>query len=452
MTNKINQLHNAYSLTELLEFIDTPEEIDPERFSHTPPYTAGVFLERLEVEERRAILRKLTEKKASEVLSEMDLDDSAETLGLMRENRAIKILESLDSDDAADLVGQLKKIDRDRLLSKLTPKTADTVRELLTYAPESAGGVMNPDVAIVPSTITVDQAIQHIRTLRDTIETIHYIYVVDSQKRLEGVVSMRDLILASPHQLIGEIMKKELKGVCHPEEDREKIALEMAHLNLAALPIVDKERHLLGVITNDDVIDILQAEATEDMQRLVGAGPDESIHDKLSYSINRRSPWLVVNLLTAFLAAGVVYFFQTEIHQLTLLAVFMPIVASLGGNTGSQTLAVAIRSIALGQVHPGDNQQVCLQEAAKGLCNGLIIGTLSAIIAWMLTGKGMISLVVFCAMILTMSVAGIAGAFIPLILKKFDLDPAQSSSIFLTAVTDIAGFFIFLSLGAWLLI
>jgi len=444
---------SEYSLDELLECsTDALETLDNQRIIETPAHTLAGFLERLKVDERRTILRKVNESLASDILAEMDAEDTAETVGAMREWRALKILEELALDDATDIVSELDEKDRKRLLSKLTPETAASVRNLLKYPEETAGGVMNPEVTTVHIGDSVDEAIQRIRELSGLTEHVHYIYVVDDNKVLKGVVSMRDLLLARNGQTIEAITHTSLKGVCHPLDDKEQVALSLSDLNFSALPVINDQGQLLGIVTYDDVLDIIQEEATEDIQKLVGAGPHESIHDGLGYSISRRGPWLLVNLATALLAAGVVYCFRHQIEEFTLLAVFMPIIASLGGNTGSQTLAVTIRSLALDELQQSESPHVCMLECAKGLANGIFIGFVAALIAWFSTHYAMLALVVFASSILNMGIAGLAGAFIPLFLKRINLDPAQSSSIFLTTVTDMTGFFVFLSLGSWLLL
>lgn len=445
----------AYSLEELMDWpTEHLGQLEPSRLKNTPPHVVAQYLERLDVDERRLVLRLLDESEAMEILAQMDCEDTAEVVGAMREWRALKILESMDPDDAADVVAELEVEDRERLMGKLAPETAQTVRTLLSYGEDTAGGIMNPVVAKVPWEATVDHAISLIRQMSAEEEYpahIAYVYAVDPEGHLEGVVSLRQLILAKPNQKICDIAHTSLQGVCHVNDDREDVAQALADLDLSALPVVDDERHLLGVVTYDDVIDIIRDEATEDLQILVGAGPNESIRDSVLYSVSRRGPWLMVNLLTAFLASAVIAWFRPQIEKLTLLAVYMPIIASLGGNTGSQTLAVAIRSLALGELHPGDSSQVCLAEASKGLFNGLMIGCFAAVIAWIVTRHTGLACVVLLATVLNMALAGLVGAFIPLFLKRMHFDPAQSSSIFLTAFTDIAGYFVFLSLGAYFL-
>ena len=443
----------AYNIQELLE-LDVQEfaNLDLVRLAETPAHTLATFLERQTIDNRRIVLRLLSETQASEVLAEMDTEDTAETVGAMRESRAVKILEELDPDDAADVVSELDADDRDRLLGKLLPKTADTVRKLLAYDKDTAGGMMNPDAATIPITATVDQAISHLRALKDKVEHVHYVYALGSNRKLKGVVSIRDLLLAKPEETVEAIAETSLQGICRPWDDKEAVALLLADLNLLALPVVDEHDHFLGVITYDDVIDVIQEEATEDIQRLVGAGPDESVHHTIWFSMSRRSPWLLVNLGMSLCSACVISTFQSQIEHFTFLAVFMSMIASLGGNTGSQTLAVSIRSLALGDFHSQDGRWVCLKEATKGILNGLMLGVIGGLIAWIWTKHAMLSVVILISCILNMAVAGTVGAFIPLFLKRLKLDPAQGSSIFLTAITDMTGYFIFLTLGTLLIL
>lgn len=439
-----------YSPEELAEWpVDQLQELVPNRLIATSPAQVARFLDRLEIDERRTVLRPLPADAATEILAEMDDESAAEVFGAMREARAVALLEELDPDDAADVVAQLDDDDRTRLLEKLEPETAAAVRQLLDYPEDSAGGMMTTELATVNSGATVQEVIDSIRSLGDELEGYSFVYVVDVQRRLLGVVSLRHLIMARPEQRIDEVMVTRLLGVLRPEMDQEQVAHEMAETNLPALPVVDADGRLLGRITHDDVIDVMREEATEDIHLLSGAGKDESIDDALSFGMRRRLPWLVVNLGTAYIAASVIMAFEDGIGRLPLLAAFMPIVAGIGGNTGQQTLAVAIRSMALGELPHGRDLRICVHQSALALFNGLVIGLLAGCLAGALTKRLDFALVVVAAMVLNMGLAGLTGAFIPLVLRRLGLDPAQSSTVFLTGTTDTAGFFLVLALGVW---
>ena len=451
------QSERGYSLYDLVVLADEGEldKIDSQTLLETSPHVVAVFLERLDVDTQRNILRRFAPEKISEIVSEMDPDLSAELVSEMREHRAVSVLNEMEPDDAADIVRELEEEDRDRLLKgmqKAQPESAESVRELLEYPADTAGTIMNPHVATLRDTLTVDEAISAVRRMRDEYENIYYLYVVDADDALQGVVSMRGLLLAPRGSRVADIMRTNLIGLLAPTMDKEVVAHIMADTNFHTLPVVDSDNELLGIITHDDVLDIMREESTEDFQKLAGAGADEGLFDPLSTSIKQRTPWLLVNLITAFIASFVVGIFDSNIAVLPLLAVFMPIIAGIGGNTGAQTLAVTVRSLALGEVGIFDMRNVCMRETAKGLINGIFIGALGAAIAFITTARIDFSLIVWIAMLINMGLGGFMGSFIPFTLKRMNLDPASGSSIFTTGVTDSGGFFIFLGLGSIFLV
>ena len=418
------------------------------RLGATSAFTVGQFLERLEVEDRRDVLRQLSTERAAEVLSEMDDEDAAEVLTEMRFPRAVRILDDFEPDDAADVVAELEPDVRDKLMSSLEGESRTSIETLLAFDPDTAGGIMTTEVDTAHVDMTVDEATAVIREFADKHEDLHYVYVVNHKLQLKGIVSLRKLIQSSPNQKISAIMRTDINGVCTPEMDKEQVALLMAEYNLPDIAVVDADNTLLGVITHDDVLDVIQEEATEDMQKLAGAGGDEDIHDDILFSIRRRQPWLAVNLATAFIAATVVKLFVDQIQALPLLAAIMPIIAGVGGNSGQQSLAITIRSIALGQVKDGDSRNILFRQAAIGLINGLLIGLLAAVMVAFFGGPIKLSVIVLAAMIINLAIGCLTGTLIPLLLLKLNQDPAQVSSILLTFVTDTGGFFIFLMLGS----
>lgn len=446
-------IQQGYEDEEILEIpFDVFRGLDPDRLSQTSSALIGKAISRFSIDERREVLRVLEEQKAADILAEMDEEAAAEVVGSMRESRALAMIEGFDPDDAADVVFELKEEDRNRLLGKLDSETAEEINYLLNYPPETAGGIMTTDMAVLNKNQSIEDAIFEVRRQREELENIYYLYVVDNEGNLQGVVSMRDLLLAPKGAAIQDIMNPQVDGVCSVDDDREEVALEMAEHNLFALPVIDADGKLIGLVTHDDVIDILQEEATEDFQKMVGAGGDEGIHDPIRQSLVKRCPWLLVNLMTACLAAGVVMIYEASIAEITILAVIMPVIANIGGNTGAQTLAVLIRSLAMGDVQSRDTFPVCFRECVKGFLNGLIVASVAALLIFFVTGQPMVIVVVVLAILLTMGFAGLCGAAIPLLLKKLNIDPAQSSSIFITGVVDIFGFFVFLQLGSVLLI
>jgi magnesium transporter len=294
---------------------------------------------------------------------------------------------------------------------------------------------------------TAQMAIDFLRTQHPDAESPYYLYVVDRLNRLSGVVALRDLIVAPPETLIESIMRPNVISV-QVGTDQEEVAQLMRHYNLLAVPVVDSEGKLIGVINHNDIVDVIEEEATEDLYRLANvADGDLEVWSPVRLSIRRRLPWLYVNLLTAFLAAWVISQFEATIARLAVLAVFQSIVAGTGGNAGTQTLAIMVRGLALGEIEFRDVARALLREASIGLMHGVAVGIAVAIGAWLWRGIPVLGLVIGLAMVGNMIAAGIAGTLVPLTLKAFKLDPALASSVLVTMVTDCVGFGLFLGLA-----
>ena len=446
----------AYTIDELLNWPrEALEKLDLARLRETSDLTIAQLLERIELNEARDLLRQLSVERVSDILAETDDESAADILSAIREQRASRILDNFDPDDAADIIAEMEEGDRERLMDNLAVEDREAIKNLLTYDPETAGGLMTTHLDLVLKDMTIDRAITEIRKIASYHEDLHYVYVVDEENRLLGAVSLRKLIQAQPHQRLVDIMHSSLRGVVTPDVDQEEVARLMAEFNLLDIPVVDSKNQLLGIITHDDILDVVQEEATEDILIMSGAGGDETVHDDVLYSVRKRQPWLLVNLFTAFMAGFIVHLFQDQISALPILAALMPIIAGVGGNSGQQALAVAIRSLALGQIQKGEGRTVIFKQMAIGLINGTLVGCLAAGAVFLFSpaydDRLLLSLVVLFAMVLNMLTAGLAGAFVPLFLNSMRRDPAQSSSILLTAITDTGGFFIFLGLGSWIL-
>jgi magnesium transporter len=324
------------------------------------------------------------------------------------------------------------------------------VQELLGYAEGTAGRIMTPDVFALNEELTVGEAISAIQGASRDIEMVFYLYVVDERNHLVGVVSLRQLLLVPPTTPLKKIMGTDVISV-RTDTDQEEVARIVARYNLLGVPVVDVENKLVGVVTVDDVIDVIREEATEDIYALAGVRSDEHALSAPVRSVRLRLPWLLVNLATAVLAASVVHLFEDTIQQVVVLAALMPIVAGMGGNAATQTLAVIVRGLALGEVTWENSRRVLLKEFLVGLANGLANGLVAAAIVCLWFGlsvkTAMIGAIIASAMINNMVIAGIAGTLIPLILKRLKADPAIASSVFVTTCTDIGGFFSFLGLA-----
>ena len=404
------------------------------------PADIAEVLSHLSDEQAAELLHRLyLRKAAAEPLGEMEPEDSAELLTELDRDEAIKILSRMDPDDAVDLLEELPEDVKDELLSRLAPKDAQVLSKLLEYPPDTAGGLMSPEVVALPLTLTAQEAIDILRRKVEEVETIYYAYAVDDEGRLEGVISLRDLALARPETRLSALVNRDVISV-PVDADAEDVARLFDKSNYYALPVIDAERKLLGVITIDDVIDVIREEATEDIYRSQGVPLEERVDTPWYESIRRRMPWLYFNLVTAFIAASVVGVFESTIAKFAVLAFFMPIIAGQGGNAGMQTVTIVTRGIALGEVPKGEGWRILGKEFLLGVLNGLAMGLVVGVVGFIWKHTISLGIVVFLAMTFNMITAGIVGTVIPLTLRAMRQDPALASSIFLTTFTDTLGF------------
>lgn len=427
------------------EFIAEAEELDAVDL-------ADVLAE-ADDDERVEIVKLLPPSLSGSALWELPEEEHAEdTLAALEPGEAAEIVEGLPDDDAADLLGELEPEEQRRILAEVEdPEQREEVADLLQYDPESAGGLMTSQVVTVKEHESVGQGLDEIRRQADELEDFSEAYVIDGEGRLKGIMSFKRLVLSAPERPVREVME-EPDVTVPPEMDQEEVARLMGRYNVSAIPVVNREQRLLGRITFDDVMDVGEAEATEDLLRFGGVSGDEDLGAGWREAVRSRLPWLLVNLATAFFAAMVPLFFSGTIERLGFLAAFMGVVAGMGGNTGTQALAVNVRRLALGLIDFREFWEVIRKEMVVGGINGVATGLVAGVVATVLKGNPMFGVVVFSAMTGNMLVAGFAGAFIPMILKRFGIDPALASSVFVTTFTDTCGFFFLLGLSTWLLL
>lgn len=393
-----------------------------------------------------SVLVERNSRLAMEGLSELGPEGAAELLKDRPPEEIARLTHELPSDDAAAIIDYLPEDVSAAVLELVEKRPGDEVGELLEYAEQTAGRIMNPKVFALSEDMTVGEAITALQGARD-VEMVFYLYVVDSRRHLVGVVSLRRLLLVPPSTPLKRIMTTDLISA-RADMDQEEVARQVASYNLLAIPVVDEENKLVGVITVDDVIDVIKDEATEDVYRLAGLAGDDRVFTRPGDSLRRRLPWLLVNLGTAFIAALVVSQFEGTIKIVTGLAVLMPIVAGMGGNAATQTLTVIVRGIALGELTWANTRKALLKEAAVGVGNGLACGVAGALVVWLFRGDPWLGGILGLAMIINMIVAATAGTLIPLALRALNVDPALASSVFITTLTDVFGFLSFLGLGA----
>lgn len=414
-------------------------------FVQAHPEGAARALEGLSPEEAAQALSKLPPTFVGPVVECLIPESAGAILDRFGPEPTRKLLEDLSPRHAATVLQYLDEARRDEILSGAEVGKARELRELTLHAPETSGGMMDTRVISIASDLTVGEAIKRIRKAKK--QRFYYLYVTTREKRLLGTINLKDLVLNSGRDPIEPLVNRDivtLPATMH----RNEVARIMQQKKLFALPVVDSEGRLLGAVRHDEVIRGVQEEAFDDLQKMVGAGPEERALSPLSVVVKRRLPWLYVNLFTAFLAAGVVGLFEGIIAQVTALAVLLPVVAGQAGNTGSQSLAVVMRGLALQEVVPGVRRRLVLKETMGALFNGLAIGVFTALVVLAWSKSWALALVIGVGMVMTMTAAGLAGALIPLGLKALGRDPAQSSSIFLTTVTDVVGFASFLGLAA----
>jgi magnesium transporter len=404
---------------------------------------------------RLALVRALPSELASEALAEMEEGDArAELFAALEPTEGAELLHELPDDDAADLIGELEPEDQDRILAQLPADEAGEIRGLLQYDEETAGGIMTTALVSVLGTITAGEAIGAVRAKGREVEDFYTVFVVDDGEHLLGTVPLDDLILADPDGPIQGLVEPVIASVM-PDADQEDVGHLIRRYNLPSLPVVSEAGVLLGRVTFDDVIDVLEAETTEDLLLFSGVSDDEELRGSSMDAIRNRLPWLLLNTMTASFAAAVVWIFREEIASATLLAVVMPVVAGLGGNAGQQALAVTVRRLATSSGPLKSRDHVVGKELLVALLNGGVIGVVVAAAAAALAGAmgadPRLGLVVLLAMWGNIAMAGFAGSFIPTFLDRRGLDPAVASTVFLTALTDMTGFLLLLGLATVLL-
>ncbi len=391
------------------------------------------------------IFRLLGRESAGAVLAELDDQPLYELARALDEGEISSILDRMRPDDAAQVLEELPAEQVEKVLDLMKEEKSEEVQELLEYGEKTAGRLMTPDILAVPEHMTVAQAVDQIRK-SPVAETAPTLYVVDDHEHLVGSLPWRRLVTADPAAPVRLLRQEESVSV-RPDTDQEEVARLVAKYNLVAIPVVNADHRLLGVITVDDVIDVIREEATEDIQRLGGAAGDETVLDSAQTVFPKRLVWLLINLATAILAASVIGLFEGSIRELALLAVFMPIVASMGGIGTTQTATVVVRGLALGDMTGGHVWRVLRKETTLALTIGLATGLVMAVIAYFWKGQALLATIIAVAMTLNMVVAAVVGVVIPLLLKSFRVDPAIASSVIITTFTDVFGFFSFLGLA-----
>lgn len=419
------------------QIINAIDKVHPTDLTRLFPDLSGL-------ERKRLVDCLFKQKKAGEVLSELPEYFLPRILDLVDFDQMAGILARQNTDDAVYLLSQLPEDKWTDILNRMESDKRTKLEQVMMYPKDCAGYVMSLDYFAVPMEATVEEVLAKLREFPGR-ESIFYIYVLEG-KRLVGVLPLRNLVLSEAKTAVKDIMKTSMRTV-FATDDQDKAARLVGRYNLLAIPVVSENQELLGVITVDDVIDIFQDEATEDLYHMAGLSEEDRAFTPVLVKVKKRLPWMLINLCTAFLASFVISQFEDTISKSALLAAFMTMVAGMGGNGGIQSLVVVTRSIALGELAFSKAYGVILKEVGNGIIVGFLCGLVAAVFAFLYQGNIYFGLILFLAMTINLAVAGFGGAIVPLILKGMKLDPAQGSGVIVTMFTDVAGFFVYLSLA-----
>jgi len=409
-----------------------------------PADQAGVF-DDLFPEEQDAIIPTLNVEDSADILEELEEEDAAEVAARLHPADLAEILDHMEPDEAADLLGDIAPEKAARVLNAM--EEAEEVKPLLAHQDETAGGLMTSASIVLQTSMTTSDALAHLQELSPDDEDIYYLFVTDTGGRLVGVVNLRTLVTHPKTAKIADIMDSEVVFV-RADADQEEAANLMKRYDLLALPVVNEDSQLLGVITYDDSFDILEDEATEDIYRLGGLAQETPMDMPIGEAVRKRLPWLIVNLVMALMSVVVLSLFETTISQMAALAAFFPLVAGVSGSAGTQTLTVTVRSLALGEIEPKKALKVVFNQIGLSLVNGLSVGLIIALIAVIWKGSLMLGVIAGVATLVNILSTAVTGVLIPLLIQKFKSDPALASPIIVTALTDALGYLVYLNLAS----
>ncbi|PTQ96933.1 magnesium transporter [Mucilaginibacter yixingensis] len=440
---------------DLLKLHAALEHGDDELHEFLQEYHASeiaILFEKLDVADRERIINILPADVASEVIAEMDEEHNPGELlaGLDPEKRS-EIIDELDYDDATDIISQMDEEDQQEILEEMDEEDASNIRALLTYEEDTAGGLMDTDLIKVNIRLNKKDALDEIIRQSEEMEEFYTIYAVDDTDMLLGIVSVKDIIKARANAMVAELINTDFVYV-KADLDQEEVARLISQYNLTSIPVVNNDMRLLGRVTVDDIIDVMEQENTEDILKISGVSEDEELSGNWKDAVKSRLPWLIINLATAFLAASIIRGFDAIVVKLAVISAYMTIIAGMGGNTATQALAVTVRRISLSNLSDKQAYNTVLKEILVGLINGAANGLIVFFVAMFYDQNPKLGLVLFLAMTGNLVVAGLTGAGIPLILKRVGIDPAVASSIIITTFTDCIGFFLPLYLASKLLL
>ncbi|WLR47527.1 magnesium transporter [Halobacillus litoralis] len=415
-------------------------------FLELHPYDQARIFEDLDEEIRMQIYTYLSPEEVADVMEHIDYDEIEPFFTEMAPAFAAQVFAEMSTDDAVDILNEL---DKDKVASFLTimdDDAADEIKDLLHYEEKTAGSIMTTEFVVVKAGMTIKEAMVHLRTEAPDAETIYYTYVINEDKRLVGVISLRDLIISEEEWLISDVMNERVVSVS-VGEDQEEVARMVRDYDFLALPVVDLQDHLLGIITVDDIMDVMEEEASDDYSKLAAVSDVDSPDDNAFASAKKRLPWLVILLFLGSLTASLIGRFEDTLDQVAILAIFIPLIAGMAGNTGTQALAVAVRGIATGEIEKQGKWKMMMREAGTGIITGLSCGVLITLIVYIWHENFFLGVLVGLSIFMTLVVATLAGSLVPLLMHRLKIDPAVASGPFITTVNDLISILIYFGLA-----
>jgi magnesium transporter len=404
------------------------------------------------------LLPELSDEQVWKLCSLLETENLAKVLEQAEDEQAVRMAESITNDelievfsymqkdDIADLIGEIPDAQRKMLIKQMQVRDRNAVQTLLQYPEDSAGGIMTTAYISLPEDMTVSDGMTKIKQTAEKTEVIETIYIVNAKHQLTGICNLRQILTAQKNTMLKDIMNENVIAV-HPEDDQEEVAKLVSRYDLNAIPVINNRRSIMGIITVDDIIDVIVEEYNEDILEMAGVSKEESLSTSLWESIKLRLPWLLINLGTAFLASLTVKAFEGTIAQVVALSSTMTIVSGMGGNAGTQTQSILVRQLAQDDIPRSKYWKAFWKEILLGVINGAVNGAVTGLIVYAVYGNAFLGIIILIAMIGNLVVAGIFGFVVPVLLKKLGADPAVASSIFVTTATDVLGFFIFLGLA-----
>ncbi|UOQ43417.1 magnesium transporter [Halobacillus salinarum] len=415
-------------------------------FLELHPYDQARIFEEMDQEVRLQIYTYLSPEEIAEVMEHIDYEDIEPFFAEMDPRFAAQVFAEMSTDDAVDILNELDKEKVASFLTIMDDEAAEEIKDLLHYEEKTGGSIMTTEFVVVKAGMKIREAMLHLRKEAPDAETIYYTYVINEDKQLVGVISLRDLIISEEEWLISDVMNERVVSVS-VGEDQEEIARMMRDYDFLALPVVDFQDHLLGIITVDDIMDVMEEEASDDYSKLAGISDVESTDENAFQSAKKRLPWLIILLFLGSFTASLIGRFEETLDKVAILAIFIPLIAGMAGNTGTQALAVAVRGIATGDIDKQGKWKMILKEAGTGLITGISCGLLITIIVYLWQSNFYLGLLVGLSVALTLVVATLAGSLVPIIMHRFNIDPAVASGPFITTINDIISILIYFGMA-----